>query len=223
VTVVFVAANLVYHVARKPTEMLWFAAGARKAPAETWLNYAPLFHTYSTGDVSPEVLAALAQVEGAGDPMAHTYWRWQFAWDPFKILAPASSSVGMYQMTDAAFAEARRYCIRDHAVTDDCWFSFLYTRILPSNAVELAAIFLQMHLSTILSRRPNDTATPEQKQDLAAVIYLCGPGPAEAFARHGFKLTPGEHCGDKDAAAYLGQFDTLKREFLRLATDKRSN
>lgn len=214
------AANLVYQVARKPTEMFFLVAGAKKVPAETWRHYAPLFREYSTVAITPELLAGLAQVEGAGDPLAHTYWRWHMTWNPFNLYAPASSSVGMYQITDAAFSEARRYCIRDHAVVeDDCWFKGLYTRILPGHAVELAAIFLDRHLTAILSLRRIGSASLEQKQDLAAVIYLCGPGPAEAFARRGFKLTPGERCGDQDVSTYLAQVKTMKRKFLRFASD----
>jgi hypothetical protein len=214
------AANLVYQVVRKPTEMFFLVAGAKKVPAETWRHYAPLFREYSTLAITPELLAGLAQVEGAGDPLAHTYWRWRMTWNPFNLYAPASSSVGMYQITDAAFSEARRYCIRDHAVVeDDCWFKGLYTRILPGHAVELAAIFLDRHLAAILSLRRIGSASLEQKQDLAAVIYLCGPGPAEAFARRGFKLTPGERCGDQDVSIYLAQVKTMKRKFLRFASD----
>ena len=83
-----------------------------KKPAQTWQQYAPLFREYSTAAITPELLAALAQVESAGNPLASTYWRWSLTWNPFTVYEPASSAVGMYQMTDAAFAEARRYCIR---------------------------------------------------------------------------------------------------------------
>jgi len=70
---VFSAANLVYQVMRKPTEMLFPVSGAlNKAPAETWRQYAPLFRESSTAAIAPELLAALAQVEGAGNPMART-------------------------------------------------------------------------------------------------------------------------------------------------------
>jgi hypothetical protein len=64
-------------------------------PAETWRQYAPLFREYSTGVITPELLAALAQVESAGNPVGRTYWRWHPTWDPFAIYQPASSSVGM--------------------------------------------------------------------------------------------------------------------------------
>ena len=61
---VYFATNLVYHVVLKPTEMLFPVKGAfNKTPAETWRQYAPLFREYSTAAITPELLAALAQVE----------------------------------------------------------------------------------------------------------------------------------------------------------------
>ena len=70
--------NLVYHVVHKPTELLFFVGGALdKEPIETWRQYEPLFHTYSTSTITPELLAALAQVESTGNPVARTYWRWR--------------------------------------------------------------------------------------------------------------------------------------------------
>ena len=118
----FSLTNLVYHVVRKPSELLFFVGGALdKEPIETWRQYEPLFQTYSTSTITPELLAALAQVESTGNPVARTYWRWQLTWNPFDVYKPASSAVGMYQMTDAAYAEAARYCIRGNAVVDtDC-------------------------------------------------------------------------------------------------------
>ena len=82
--------NLVYQVVRKPTEMFFPVAGALdKMPAATWTEYGPLFREYSTATVTPELLAALAQVEGAGNPLARTYWRWRLTWNPLAIYAPA--------------------------------------------------------------------------------------------------------------------------------------
>ena len=54
---------------------------------------------------------------------------------------------------------------------------------------------------------------------MAAVIHLCGTGPATAFAGRGFRLVPGERCGDHDVAAYLVQINAMKRQFLRLAAE----
>ena len=126
----------------------------------------------------------------------------------------------MYQMTDAAFAEARRYCIRHHTVVeDDCWFNGLYTRVVPSHAIELTAVFLDRKVAAILARPPNATATLQQKQDLAAMIHLCGAGSAKAFARRGFRLIAGERCGEHDVATYVAQVNAMKREFLRIGAE----
>jgi hypothetical protein len=211
--------NLVYQVVRKPTEMFFPVAGALdKLPAATWAEYGPLFQEYSTPAVPPELLAALAQVEGAGNPLARTYWRWRLTWNPLAIYAPASSAVGMYQMTDGAFAAARQACIRDHAVTDDCWFTGLYSRVLPSHAIELAAVSLDRQVAAILARRPRHArATLQQRQELAALIHLCGAGPAKAFARRGFQLLPGQRCGAHDAARYLAAVTAMRLQFARLA------
>jgi hypothetical protein len=48
-----------------------------KTPSETWRQYGPLFREHSTAVITPELLAALAQVEGVGNPVARTYWRWR--------------------------------------------------------------------------------------------------------------------------------------------------
>ena len=216
---VWSAVNWTYHVIRKPTELFFPVSGTlAKSPPETWRQYAPLFRRHATATITPELLAALAQVEGSGDPVARTYWRWQVAWNPFNVYRPASSAVGMYQITDPTFREARRFCIRDHVVREDeCWFRSLYTLVLPSHAVEMTSALLDRDVARTLERRRIVTATPRQKQDLAALIHLCGVGPGDDFARHGFRLAPGQQCGDHDVAAYLARVSGMKRQFARLA------
>ena len=139
--------NWTYQVVRKPSELFFPVSGTlNKTPAETWRQYAPLFQKYSTSVMSPELLAALAQVEGSGNPVVRTYWRWSLNPKPFDLYRPASSAVGMYQITNGTFAEARRFCIKNHAVVEDgpwntwnsCWFNGLYTRVVPSHAGQLA-------------------------------------------------------------------------------------
>jgi len=218
---VFSAVNLAYHVVRKPTELFFPLGGTlAKTPENAWREYADLFRRYSTPAIPPALLAALAEVESDGNPVARTYWRWRFSWNPFGIYAPASTSVGMYQMTDAAFAEARRYCIRDHAVTDDCWFTALYTRVLPHDAIELAAVYLDRKVAEIRAAQPALSASPRQIQDLAAIVQLCGIVPATNFARRHFRLAAGERCGDEAAATYLARVDAMKRQFLKLAAGR---
>jgi hypothetical protein len=217
---VFALANLVDHVIHKPTELFFFVGHALdKEPTETWRQYGPLFRTYSTHTITPELLAALAQTESSGNPVARTYWRWRLSFNPFAIYQPASSAVGLYQMTNPAYAEAAPFCIRENAVTDTgCGFS-PYIRAIPGHAIELASVYLDRNVAEVLGLADDVKASPQQKQDLAAFIHLCGAGPATAYARRHFRMTAGERCGDHLVAAYVGKVDTLKREFLRLAAD----
>lgn len=216
--------NLAYHVIRKPTELFFLVGNALdKEPVETWRQYAPLYRSFSTGTITPELLAALAQVESSGNPVARTYWRWRLSLNPFAIYQPASSAVGLYQMTDGAYAEAARFCIREHAVTDTgCGFTSLYIRAIPSHAIELASVYLDRNVADVLARAGDVTASPRERQDLAAFIHLCGAGPATAFARRNFQMMAGERCGDHLVAAYVAKVSAMKRQFLRLAADGRN-
>jgi hypothetical protein len=221
------AVNWMYQVIRKPTELFFPVSGAlSKPPAETWRQYAPLFREHATVVITPELLAALAQVEGSGNPVARTYWRWRLTWNPLELYQPASSAVGMYQITNATFQEARRYCIHGHVVVEEgpwhdlrsCWFNSLYTRVVPSHAVEMTAALLDRTVARTLERHRIASATLRQQQDLAAIIHLCGAGAGDAYARRGFRLTAGQRCGDHDPSQYLAQINGLKRHFIRLAT-----
>jgi hypothetical protein len=216
------AVNWIYQVARKPAELFFPVSGAlSKTPAETWRQYEPIFRQHATAVITADFLGALAQVEGAGNPVARTYWRWRMTPEPFNVYRPASSAVGMYQITDATFSEARRYCIRDHAVVSDgpwhelssCWFNSLYLRVVPSHAVEMTAAFLDRRVASVLTRRRIVGATLQQKQDLAAVIHLCGAQTGDAYAMRNFRATPGQRCGDHDVGAYLTRVNAMKRVF----------
>jgi hypothetical protein len=226
VVALFFGVNAAYQVARKPTELFFPVSGSLdKTPAETWRLYEPTFRTHATAVITPQLLAALAQVEGAGNPVARTYWRWRPSWNPFAIYRPASSAAGMYQITDGTFHAAKSYCIHDHAVVergawydvDSCWFNGLYTRVVPSHAVEMTSALLDRQVALTLGRRRIRTATLRQKQDLAAVIHLCGAGAGDAYARRGFQLTRLQRCGAHDVRSYLARVNAAKRGFGRLA------
>lgn len=220
------AVNWIYQALRKPAELFFPVSGVlSKPPAETWRQYEPIFREHATAVITPDFLAALAQVEGAGNPLARTYWRWRMTAEPFEVYRPASSAVGMYQITDATFDEAKRYCIRDHAVVRDgpwhelgsCWFNSFYLRVVPSHAVEMSAAFLDHHVAEALARHRVGSATLQQKQDLAAVIHLCGAAAGDAYVRRNFRLTAGQRCGSHEVAAYLARVNAMKRVFRELA------
>jgi hypothetical protein len=61
-----------------------------------------------------------------------------------RVFAPAASACltnpalepSVCTRTDAAFAEARQFCIDNHVVVEDaCWFTGIYSRVLPSHAI----------------------------------------------------------------------------------------
>jgi hypothetical protein len=221
-----VTINWIYQVIRKPSELFFPVSGTLyKTPTETWEEYAPIFRQHSTKTITAEFLAALAQVEGSGNPIVRTYWRFSWKPQPFEVYRPASSAVGMYQITDSTFEESKRYCIHDHVVVevgpwndwDSCWFNSLYTRVVPSHAVEMTSAYLDTRVAAILARHRIRSATARQKQDLATVIHLCGAGAGNAYARRGLRLLPGQRCGDHNVRAYLARVSSLKMVFSRLA------
>lgn len=222
---IWFSVNLIYQVARKPTELFFPVSGTLyKSPAETWDAYAPIFRKHSTEIVTPELLAALAQIEGSGNPVVRTYWRWSFGKQPFDVYKPASSAVGMMQITDGTYDEASRLCIHDHVVVDDgpwhawksCWFNSLYFRVVPSHAVELTSAYLHRQVEAIAGRRKS-SLTSLQRQTLATLIHLCGAGAGESYARRGYQLLPGQRCGDHSASAYVARVRSMQSQFAGLS------
>jgi hypothetical protein len=198
----WVVVNGLYQVIRKPTELFLPVSGRLyKTPSETWRTYAPLFRRHSTALITPELP------------------------NPFEIYRPASSAVGMYQITDGAFERAQRYCIRDHVVVEEgpwhdwrsCWFNALYFRVLPSHAIELTSAFLDRSVRDILARHRIRGASRTEKQRLAVLIHLCGPGAANRLARRGLEVPAGLRCGDHAAAGYLRRIEAMRRKFASLA------
>lgn len=223
--VVFLSLNWVYHAMAKPSEVLFpLDQSLDKSLAQSWKEYGPLFREHATPAITPELLAALAQAEGNGNPVARTYWRWQWSWNPFTWYQPASSAVGMLQMTDGTFQTAKRYCIHDHRVVEDgpwhdrssCWFNSLYTRIIPSHAIEMTAALLDRSVAREVATQPR--ASAKAQHDLAAVIHLCGSKAGHDFALHRFRLKPHQRCGDHDVRTYLTRVGLLKQQFIKLNT-----
>ena len=222
--IMFLSINWSYHTISKPTELFFPVERAlHKGPRETWREYGMLFEEHSTSIITPSLLAALAQTEGSGNPVARTYWRLQFtSWNPFQWYQPASSAVGMFQLTNGTFQQAKRYCVHNHLVVEDgpwhdinsCWFNSLYVRVRPSDAIELTAALLDRQVMQTIGNQP---ATVQQKHDLAAIIHLCGAGVGREYAKRKYRLLPDQQCGDHDVKSYLTRIETFKRQFARLA------
>jgi hypothetical protein len=220
---IWLGINWTYQAINKPSEVLFPLDSAfDKDVAETWREYGALFREHATVTITPELLAALAQIEGSGNPLARTYWRWRTSWNPLKWYQPASTAVGMYQITWGTFQTAKRYCIHNHAVAEEgpwhdvrsCWFNGLYTRVLPSHAIELTAALLDRQVTQALGAR---SASLQRKQDLAALIHLCGAAAGQLYAARGFRIARGQRCGEHDVRGYLTKVHTAKQHFARLA------
>jgi hypothetical protein len=217
--VVWAAVNAVVQVIRKPTEVFAVTGSLAKVPARTWREYGPLFDAHATAIVTPDLLAALAQVESSGDPIARTYWRWRLSWNPFEVYRPASSAVGMFQITDGTFAEARRYCIRDNVVVEDgpwhdldaCWFNALYTRVVPGHAVEMTAALLDRTVARTVGRHPIATASLTSSRARARLARYDGQNGRLAPHAHlhgaaaALLLTRGTDCGPRAALRRVEQ------------------
>ncbi|MFO0699054.1 MAG: transglycosylase SLT domain-containing protein [Nitrospira sp.] len=212
--------NWIYHAYYKPTELFFPVEPAlQKSPRETWKEYGSLFETHSTAIITPELLAAIAQAEGSGNPVARTYWKWRVtSQNPLDWYRPASTAVGMFQITDGTFQEGKRYCIHNHVVVEEgpwnnfnsCWFNSLYSRVIPGHAMELTAALLDRQVNRLIG---DQQATFEQKQQLAAVIHLCGAGVGRTYIKHNYRLTPHQQCGAHDLQTYLLKISALKQQF----------
>ncbi len=99
----------------------------------------------------------------------------------------------------------------------------LYTRVVPEQAVEMTAALLDRTVARTLERHRSAAASLQQRQDLAAVIHLCGSGAGNAYARRAFRLRRGQRCGDHDARRYLAEVNAVKLQFARLAAFDRSH
>jgi hypothetical protein len=222
--VIWFGINWAYQATKKPSEILFPLDSAfDKNLTATWHEYGPLFREHATAVITPELLAALAQVEGSGNPLARTYWRWHSSWNPLHWYRPASSAVGMYQITSGTFQAAKHYCIHDHVVVEDgpwhdmrsCWFNELYTRVLPSHAIELTAALLDRQVAQAIGSRSG--VSLQRKQDLAAIIHLCGAGVGQAYVSRGFRLLQRQQCGEHEIRTYLRKITAAKQAFARLA------
>ena len=133
---------------------------------------------------------------------------------PFDVYRPASSAVGMYQITDGTFAEARRYCIKQHTVVEDgswndwqsCWFNRLYTRVIPSHAVELTAAYLDHGVaarSNVIIEFHHAAAEAGSRGRDPPVRR----GGGRELCGHGLRLLEVQRCGDQEVHGYIARVE----------------
>jgi len=95
--------------------------------------------------------------------------------------------------------------------------------VFPTHAVELTSAYLDRSVANTLARHRMASVTLKHKQELAAVIHLCGAGAGDDYARRGFRLIDGQRCGDHDARLYLAHVEAMQEVFDRLAARSSSD
>lgn len=215
-------ANYIYQVVNNPAAFIsWFSRDLYKSSRSTWKAYGDLFETHSTSVMTPKFLAALAQVESAGNPMITPQWRWRLTTNILRIYSPASTSAGLYQYTRPTFTDAKRFCIHNHQVVlrglvldpTSCWFNVFYTRFWPSHAIEMTSARLHYYQERIAKKAGRGDASRQNRQKLAAVIHLCGPGKGERFAGAGFRFAAIGRCGSHDPQKYYKKIQRYQQRF----------
>jgi hypothetical protein len=218
-----VVGNWIYQVWEKPSELVGVLDDHfHKKPEETWRSYGDSFTEKSTGIMEPAFLAALAQAESNGNPIVRTYWKLRWTTDLTRIFSPASSAVGMFQITEGTFNEARRFCVRDgrafrDSESDEC-AGASYSRLLPGDAIEMTSARLHWETERLLRKHGVRRASLRDKQNMATVIHLCGIGKGDRLARARMKVSRIGKCGDHDPVAYVRRVSRLQREFQKFAS-----
>lgn len=214
----FFALNFLVQIARKPAEALGLLGlGRSRSVTETWRAFSRDFQRHATEITAPTFLAAMAQVESSGNPLATPKWRFRWSGSIWRWFAPESTSVGLLQLTDGGFERARKFCIHKGQVAragpwydwNSCWFDWAYLRISASDSIEMTSAYLHHEVTTALGNRK--TSLRNQRR-LAAVIHLCGPGSAGKFIRSGFNLGSTGYCGRHDVRSYVETIERYDRQ-----------
>ena len=202
----FFIVNFFVQIYRKPTELLrWSRLSRSKTPEQTWRQYGDDFRRNGRGVITADFLAALSQLESSGNPLASPGWTFHWSMNPWRIYAPASSAVGLLQMTNGNYGAARAMA-----------GGGLYSRLVGSDSIEMTAAFLHSHVRRIISGLRYPVALRDQ-QRLAAVMHLCGPGMGPPFVRSHFNAEAMASCGGQPVGAYVRVVMRYRSQFARIA------
>ena len=204
-------ANITYSLIDKPGQALSPISHLfKKFPTQTWQNYDRYFQDFATTEISASFLAALAQSESGGNPLATVYWRWQWTKDIHKIFHPASSALGMYQITVGTFQRMKNYCWQKGVVKkQDCFWNQFRTRFSSYDSIYLVSAYLNHWVKKYPRYR--------DKEKMAALIHLCGPQKVKRHMRWHGNLNKITKCGTHSTRRYVNKIKRYQNTFHRLA------
>ena len=221
---VLFTANGLYQIFMKPTEIIRFLGfDEPRNVTETWDSYGHLFKRHQTSTLTPDFLAALAQAESGGNPIAGPDWKLRVTANFAKIYSPASSSLGLYQITDGFYKQAQKYCVVKGSVKrrrpwyefSTCWSRLVYSRLFPSHAIEMTSAYLTLTTNKILKRFGKHKAKRSVKQTVAAISHLCGKRVAYNYVKRNFKAKRGKKCGTHSLSRYIKRIKAYQKAFQR--------
>ncbi len=214
--------NFIWHSLNHPSQILSLFLSFPKSPSELWNSYKDDFKDSATHRMSSEQLAALALVESSGDPFATPPWTFTWSLNPFSLYRPASSAVGLMQLTKGTSLLASRYCISDGEVIDEgedsffwrCWQNYFSSRLSASHSIELTAAYLTAQIDDLLQK---DNISKRAQLRLASTIHLCGKAYARKLIKNQFKLSKQWRCGTHSLYLYTKRVESYEKIFERLA------
>lgn len=194
-------------------------------PQDTWDEYKTYFRNYSTKDLSPVFLAALAQTESHGSFVSAPKWSFNLKRGPLDLLKPDSTAFGLMGITASNFSKMKSFCVEsgNSEVTrpwyqiDGCWFNGLSTRLSPANSIEHTAAFIQASVNKKIHSEGLELDT-EKTEIFAALLHRCGLTEALSSLNNEVKTTVGS-CGKTEVKVYLSSIFKNKRLFEKFAAD----
>lgn len=219
--VLAILVNFLFQVSQKPTELLSLVLqNQTKNPSRTWEAYSDLFIQHSTEIMTADFLAALAQVESAGNAFTSPEWKFNTNASLFDFYKPASSSVGLMQFTEGTFEKASKYCIHNNQVRqvgswfdfESCWFNWANTRLSASDSIEVTSAYLHAAVEKLLKNKRRK-ASRKTKQTLAAAIHLCGFNKVKRSLRQNSLKIKG--CGSHSLKRYVSKLKKYQLTFSR--------
>lgn len=209
--------NFVHQVYRHPSILFLPISGLfNKTVFETYDSYQRVIHESSGNQLDPYFMTSLIQVESMGNPLATTYWNFNFLSEPWNMYAPASSATGLLQVTKPTWDRVIKYCQNAKASLRNryCNHWFGSYRVLPSHAIELTSFWFLKHLKQWRA------LSPENTRKSLSVLHLCGPAKAKRFIRKSFQWAALGRCGSHSPKSYYSKIEQQRRKLRSIINTK---
>lgn len=202
--------NFFYQVYSNPLHLLSFLSRPfSKTPQQTWETYKDVFERAAVGRVTAPLIAAIAQVESQGNPLAAPTWTLQMSSDLKEVYAPASSAFGIMQITKGTFERMQRIC----SEMQTCSSGNFSTRMRATDSIGMVAHYLHSVMTEMLGNKRVALLRDEQVTELASVIHLCGPEVGGRLVQNRFRLKMLSKCGAHWPQVYTNRVMVMKKQF----------